>query len=72
MLRAILSGQDQTPRRDVVLLNAAAALALDDADFGRGLREARRSLDSGAALGKLEDLIALSQSLAAQAAPVLQ
>jgi anthranilate phosphoribosyltransferase len=72
MLRAILSGEDLTPRRDVVLLNAAAALALEDADFGRGLREARQSLDSGAALGKLDALISLSQRLAAQAAPVLQ
>ena len=72
MLRAILSGEDQTPRRDVVLLNAAAALALEDGDFGRGLREARQSLDSGAALAKLEALIALSQGWRRRTRPVLQ
>jgi anthranilate phosphoribosyltransferase len=72
MLRALLSGEDQSPRRDVVLLNAAAALALEDADFGRGLRAAEQSLDSGAALRKLDGLITLSQALAAQDEPVLQ
>jgi anthranilate phosphoribosyltransferase len=72
MLRSLLSGEDQSPRRDVVLLNAAAALALEDADFGRGLREAQSSLDSGAALRKLDELIALSQSLAAQSASIVQ
>lgn len=66
ILRAILAGQDRTPRRDVVLLNAAAALAAEHGDLRGGLREAERSLDSGAALDRLEALIALSQTLGQQ------
>jgi anthranilate phosphoribosyltransferase len=67
MLRALLAGEDTSPRRDVVLLNAAAALALlDGGDFGAALNQAARSLDSGAALQKLDALVAYSQNLAAQ------
>jgi anthranilate phosphoribosyltransferase len=58
MIRAILAGQ-KSPRRDVVLMNAAAALvaagradSLDDA-----MPLAIASLDSGAARDKLESLI---------------
>jgi anthranilate phosphoribosyltransferase len=71
MLRALLAGEDDTTRRDVVLLNAAAALALEDGDFSRGLAEADRSLSSGAALGKLEALITTSQVLAAPSLPLM-
>jgi anthranilate phosphoribosyltransferase len=63
MLRALLAGQDRSPRRDVVLLNAAAALAVDHGDLLEGLREAERSLESGAAQAKLDALIALSQAM---------
>jgi anthranilate phosphoribosyltransferase len=63
MLRAILSNADSSPRRDIVLLNAAAALATDDGDLTAGLDQARQSLESGAAMDKLERLIALSQHL---------
>jgi anthranilate phosphoribosyltransferase len=63
LLRAVLSGDDHSPRRDVVLLNAAAALATRHGDFNLALAEARRSLNNGAALGKLEALIAYSQAL---------
>ena len=72
MLRALLAGHDRSARRDVVLLNAAAALALEDGDLGGALRKARESLDSGAALRKLDGLAALSHALAAQPAPMLQ
>ncbi len=61
ILRAILSGQDDSPRRDVTLLNAAAALATHTNDFNDALALARRSLDSGAALAKLEALVTTSQ-----------
>lgn len=61
-LRALLCGEDQSPRRDVVLFNSAAALATEHGDFSVGLEEARRSLDSGAALGKLDALIKASQA----------
>ena len=65
MLRGVLSGEDRGPRRDVVLLNAAAALAtLDHGDLAEALALARESLDSGAALAKLEALISTSQKFA--------
>ena len=52
--RDILSGADQGPRRDVVLLNAAGILALEDNNWPAGLAQARQSIDSGAALNALE------------------
>ena len=64
-MRAILSGEDRSPRRDVVLLNAAAALAAGDGNFTGALARARQSIDSGAALAKLEALIQVSQSFPA-------
>jgi len=46
------------PRRDVVLLNAAAAILVGGAadNFSEAVSIARGSIDSGAALGKLEKL----------------
>jgi anthranilate phosphoribosyltransferase len=64
MLRALLSGKDTSPRRDVVLLNSAAALALEDGDFPAALTAAEASLKSGAALDKLERLAEFSQKVA--------
>jgi anthranilate phosphoribosyltransferase len=64
MLYALLSGDDRSPRRDVVLLNAAAALASENGDFHAAIAEARQSLDSGAALTKLDNLRMMSQSFA--------
>lgn len=65
VLRGILANEDHSPRRDVVLLNAAAALALDTGDLAYALAEADMAITSGAALQKLESMIAFSQSLAA-------
>ncbi|MFZ6026100.1 MAG: anthranilate phosphoribosyltransferase [Chloroflexota bacterium] len=65
MLRALLGGADRSPRRDVVLLNAAAALATDTGDFAAALAEAEKALESGAALAKLDGLIAASQQFTA-------
>ena len=70
LLQRLLAGEDESPRRDVVLLNAAAALAIENGDFVSSLRLAEHSLDSGAANRKLDELIALSQSLAAPGAYV--
>jgi anthranilate phosphoribosyltransferase len=72
MLRDLLACRDQSPRRDVVLLNAAVALATDDGDIQTGLELARESLESGAALVKLDALVAYSQSLAGPIASVAQ
>jgi len=60
LLREILSGQHRGPRRDIVLLNAAAALvvAAVASDFGSGWRRAAELIDSGAALQKLEQFVA--------------
>jgi anthranilate phosphoribosyltransferase len=64
--RAILAGDDAGPRRDVVLLNAAAALSVGGAvaDLREGLALAAAAIDSGAALGKLNDLVAFTQRCA--------
>ncbi len=61
VLRAILDGQERGPKRDVVLLNAAAALAIEDLDWDAALARAEQSIDSGAALAKLDMLIDWSQ-----------
>lgn len=63
--RGILSGELHGPKRDVVLLNAAAALSLETGDLDEGLRQARASLDSGAALDVLNRYVAKTQSFAA-------
>jgi anthranilate phosphoribosyltransferase len=56
--RKILAGE-RGPRRDVVLLNAAAALmaAGKAENFADGVRKSEDAIDSRAALGKLEALI---------------
>ena len=63
-MHALLSGDDKGPCRDVVLLNAAAALSLTTDDFTTALEEATQALESGAAMKKLDALVAMSQSLA--------
>lgn len=60
--RAVLSGADRGPRRDIVLLNAAAALSTETGDFAAGLDEARHAIDSGAAHAKLDAWITKTNS----------
>jgi anthranilate phosphoribosyltransferase len=64
LARSILTGELYGPKRDVVLLNAAAALSLDSGDLDEGLRQARHSLDSGAALDILDRYVAKTRSFA--------
>jgi anthranilate phosphoribosyltransferase len=66
IVRSVLNGDEQGPRRDVVLLNAAAALVASDraADFGEGLERARESIASGAALARLDALVRVSTEVA--------
>jgi anthranilate phosphoribosyltransferase len=61
--RAILQGSLRGPKRDIVLINAAASLlaANQVSDLAEGLRKAAESIDSGAAYDKLERLIAFSK-----------
>ena len=65
ILRAVLDGSDRGPKRDVTLLNAGGAImsAGRAGTIADGIVIARDSLDSGAALSKLEALIEMSQSL---------
>lgn len=63
MLRSILWG-DKGPKRDVVLMNAAAALVAGDKakTLKQGMELANQSINSGQALAKLEHLIKLSNT----------
>jgi anthranilate phosphoribosyltransferase len=65
--RAILEGKEQGPKRDIVLLNAAAALLAGDLvdDIATGMELARKSLDDGHAFARLETLINVSNATAA-------
>jgi anthranilate phosphoribosyltransferase len=62
--REILMGA-RGPQRDIVLVNAAAALVAAGRtnDFRDGVALAERAIDSGAARGKAEDLARFTQSL---------
>ena len=68
IIRTILDGEIG-PRRDIVLMNAAAALVAGGKarDFKDGVGLAAQAVDSGAARRTLEALIALSRRLAAAA-----
>jgi anthranilate phosphoribosyltransferase len=61
LVRAVLAGEPG-PRRDIVLVNAAAALFVAGAapDLPAGLARARASLDSGAARERLAALVRAS------------
>ncbi len=63
----ILSGE-RSPRRDIVVLNAAVALAAAGiaSDLRDGVERAEASIDSGAAQKKLEELVSLTQRLRLQ------
>jgi len=63
--RAVLSGRERGPKRDIVLLNAAAALAVDGKarDLKEGLQIAAETLDSGRALAALEKIVEVSNRL---------
>ena len=63
IVRAVLDGEPGA-RRDVVVLNAAAALWVGDAaaDLAAGVELAQHSLDSGAARAKLEALAKATQA----------
>ena len=65
IIRTILGGEPG-PRRDIVLMNAAAALVVGAKarDLKEGVELAARSIDGGAARAKLERLVTLTQELA--------
>lgn len=71
ILRGVLTGDIRDAKRDVVLLNSAAALVAAGVafDLPDGIRRAAGVIDSGLAVQKLDALIAYSQELAG--APVV-
>jgi anthranilate phosphoribosyltransferase len=62
ILRGILSGEIGGAKRDVVLLNSAAALSTECGDWKAGLDEAAQSIDSGAALKVLDQFVEKTRS----------
>ena len=64
ILKSILDGTEKGPKRDVVLLNAAAALVAADkaATLKDGVAAAQKSIDSGAAKSKLEKFVAYANT----------
>ncbi len=68
--KRVLSGEERGPKRQVVLLNAAAALCLCDkaGSLQEGVLLAAEIIDHGLAMAKLEQLISASSRLAGEAA----
>ncbi|MBF0275324.1 MAG: anthranilate phosphoribosyltransferase [Nitrospinae bacterium] len=64
IVKKILSGKDTSPKRDIVLLNAGATIYVSGktASIAEGIELARRSIDSGNAMKKLEDLVKVTTS----------
>ncbi len=63
--RDILNGSDKGPRRDIVVLNAAAVLSVETGDWAEGLGRAQEAIDSGAAFDTLNAWIEKTNSLVA-------
>jgi anthranilate phosphoribosyltransferase len=65
MLRGVLAGEPGAAR-DIVLLNAGAALYAAGVapDMKEGIAQAAKAIDSGAAKGKLEAVVGFSQKAA--------
>ncbi len=64
IVRDVLEGKDDGPRRDIVVLNAAAAIIVADIadDFESGMAFAEEAIDNGKAQSCLKKLIAVSNS----------
>jgi anthranilate phosphoribosyltransferase len=65
VLMKILSGKERGPRKDIVILNAAAAIIVGGLadDFKSAIKIAETSVSSGKALGCLEKLIEVSNKV---------
>jgi anthranilate phosphoribosyltransferase len=64
VIRDVLEGKDKGPRRDIVVLNAAAAIIVADIaeDFESGMALAEEAIDNGGAQSCLAKLIKVSNS----------
>jgi anthranilate phosphoribosyltransferase len=65
IVRDVITGKDRGARRDIVLLNAAAALVVADKahDFGEAWKLAAELIDSGSAGDKLKAFVAASNEI---------
>ncbi len=63
--QAILEGKEQGAKRNMILLNAGAALFVDGkaGSIEEGVKMAAKAIDSGAAAKKLRQIVEVSQSL---------
>ncbi|OGE20959.1 MAG: anthranilate phosphoribosyltransferase [Candidatus Dadabacteria bacterium RIFCSPHIGHO2_12_FULL_53_21] len=63
IFRSILRGEEKEAKRDIVLINAAAAIYVSETspDLREALERAVESLDSGKALSKLEELAKITK-----------
>jgi len=63
--RAILSGEEEGAKKDIVLLNAGVALFVDGRarDIKEGIEMAREAIKSGKTIKKLEEIIKISNQL---------
>jgi anthranilate phosphoribosyltransferase len=61
----ILSGKERGPKRDIVLLNCAAALIANNTvnDFKSGIELAAELIDNKKAINKLDEIVKVSQAL---------
>jgi anthranilate phosphoribosyltransferase len=69
IIRTVFDGE-RGPRRDAVILNAAAAMLVGGqvAEFEHGIDAAVETIDSGAARDKLDELVRFTQARAPEAA----
>ena len=60
----ILSGKEQGPKRDIVLLNAGATLYIGGKakDIAEGMKIAAETIDSGAAMKTLEAMVEITNA----------
>lgn len=63
--RNIFSGNDRGPKRDVVILNAGAAVYIGGKaeSMEEGIKIARETIDSGKAMAKLEEIIKFTNEI---------
>ncbi len=64
VIRGILGGEENGPRKDIVILNAAAAIIVGGLadDFESAIKVAQASVSDGKAISSLEKLIEISNS----------
>ena len=65
VIRDIFAGRESGPKRDMLLLNSAAAFVVGGKaeNLSQGLALAKATLDSGQATAKLEEIVSKSQAL---------